>query len=115
METKWCQNVTQDGSFHCTEDGMGYIRPDGWSDGFQDIVCWNFGRLVPAHSNSYRDEAKTRGSHLLGAHFGHHTCQKHKGFRPFETVLLVILGLLDVFFLMFTPSDRYPHTPSCVP
>ena len=38
--------------------------------------------------------AKSRGSHLLGAHFGHHTCQKYEGFSSFKTALLVILGLL---------------------
>ena len=42
---------------------------------------------MPAHSNSYRDEARTRGSHLLGAHFGHQTCQQCRGLRPFLVIL----------------------------
>ena len=49
---------------------------------------------MSAHSVGYRDELKTPGSYLLGAHFGHPTCQKYGGFRSFKTVLLVILGLL---------------------
>ena len=51
-------------------------------------------RLVPAHPNSYRDEAKIRGSHFLAARFGHQTCPEYMGFRSIQTVLLVILGLL---------------------
>ena len=63
-------------------------------DNYEDYTCRNFGRLVPAHSNSYRDKAKTRGSHLLGSHVGHHICPTYRGLRPFKKVLLVILGLL---------------------
>ena len=35
MDPKWCQNVTQDGSFHGTEDGVcGYL-----SDGVLLLPC----------------------------------------------------------------------------
>ena len=95
MDPKWCQSVTQDGSFHGTEDG----------------VCWNFGRLVPAHSNSYRDKAETRGSHLLWTHFGHQTYQKYTGLRPFKTVFVVILGLLK--FVKNSPIEPLKTSYYC--
>ena len=80
MDPKWCQNVTQDGSFHGTEDGVcGYL--------------FDFGRLVAAHFHSYRDKAKTPSSHLLGAHFGHQTWQKYGVLMWFKTVFVVILGV----------------------
>ena len=43
----------------------------------------------------YRDELKTPESYLLGAHFGHRTCQTSWGLRPFKMVLLVILALVS--------------------
>ena len=59
------------------------------------MYCWNFGQLVSATSRGYRDELKSPGSYLLGAHFGYKTCQKYGGVRPFKKVLLVILALLS--------------------
>ena len=58
-------------------------------------LCWNFGRLVSETSRGYRDELKTPSRDVLGAHFGHKTCQQYGGLRPFKTDLLFILGVLS--------------------
>ena len=55
-------------------------------------LCWNFGRLVIETSRGYRDELKTPSRDVLGAHFGHKTCQTYWVLRSFKTDLLFILG-----------------------
>ena len=67
-------------------------------------LCWNFGRLVIETSRGYRDELKTPSRDVLGAHFGHKTCQKYWVLRPFKTDLLSILGVLSDTFK--TPLKR---------
>ena len=105
----------------CFQAGFPRFQPDfqrvsAWFSACYPVntglhLCWNFGRLVSAHSGGYRDELETPGSHLLGAHFGHQTLQTYKGYRPFKTVLLVILGLLK--FVQNSPIEPFKTCHYC--
>ena len=54
-------------------------------------LCWNFEPFVLARTTTYRYEAKTHRSHVIGAHVGPKTLGTYWDLRWFKKVLVVIL------------------------
>ena len=54
-------------------------------------LCWNFEPFVLARTTTYRYEAKTHRSHVIGAHVGPKTPGTYLVLRWFKKVLVVIL------------------------
>ena len=53
-------------------------------------VCWNFEPFVLARTTTYRYEAKTHRSHVIGAHVGPTTLGKYWDLTWCEQVLVVV-------------------------
>ena len=53
-------------------------------------LCWNFDAFVLARTTTYRYEAKTHRSHVIGAHVWPQTLGKHKDLRWFKKVLVIL-------------------------
>ena len=67
-----------------------------WAGQITVIACvlelsWNFETFVLARTTTYRYEAKTHRSHVIGAHFGLKTLGKYLDLRWFKKALWVIL------------------------
>ena len=88
MDPKWCQNVTQDGSFHGTQDGVcGYTKDRNQCSA---VI------IVPGASGTAPGPPGAPPGHRyhLGSHFGTILGPFGDGLGGFKTVFLVILGLL---------------------